>query len=114
MTTERVLGFCTSCTRVRWLALVTNYDKRGNPHGICHSCDPVRAFPIIDEITAKHALLWLYQPANDKLRAKRPEVEQRVLARAAKFGVHPPGRGAEIKPCAERDTVTETRGGQSE
>jgi hypothetical protein len=34
-----VLGQCNKCFCVRWLAKVTHTDARGNPHGICRSCD---------------------------------------------------------------------------
>lgn len=38
-TTEDVLGFCTACFRVRWLAVIESHDRRGNPQGTCRSCD---------------------------------------------------------------------------
>lgn len=34
-----ILGFCHMCLRVRWLARLTGTDRRGNPLGVCRSCD---------------------------------------------------------------------------
>ena len=36
---EDLLGFCERCFRVRWLALVTKVDQRGNPTGCCRQCN---------------------------------------------------------------------------
>lgn len=35
---DEILGFCETCTRVRWLAWVDYEDSLGNPHGVCRSC----------------------------------------------------------------------------
>ena len=35
----KLLGFCTHCWRVRWLASVSHHDSKGTPHGVCLSCD---------------------------------------------------------------------------
>jgi hypothetical protein len=36
---ENLLGFCITCFRVRWLARVTSHDVKGNPLGVCRSCE---------------------------------------------------------------------------
>lgn len=34
---EDILGFCSRCFRVRWLARIEG-ERSGMPHGICRSC----------------------------------------------------------------------------